>query len=151
MWRAPRPTPSSKSRHCNAEPRPKKRAKRSKDPKGQRKLPNIALGLVMEALVDQLEPEGIIGPSMMAGWVANAALVRQRCCCWMKRSRCSGHECFAICTNQSLLPPSRSVCVSTPTTGMQGLSGSSAAWHGQAEPGSGAREYVQAVRAADSL
>jgi hypothetical protein len=64
----------------------------------------------MEALVAQLEPEGIIGPSMMAGWLANAARVRQQYCCWMKHSRCSRHECSAICTNKSLLLPP-SLCV----------------------------------------
>lgn len=41
-------------------------------------LPQIAIERIMEALVAQLELcNGIIGPSMVAGWLANAALVGQ--------------------------------------------------------------------------
>ncbi len=41
-------------------------------------LPQLVLERIMGALVAQLEPgNGIIGPNMVAGWLANAALVGQ--------------------------------------------------------------------------
>jgi hypothetical protein len=48
-------------------------------------LPQLVLERIMGALVAQLEPDnGIIGPSMVAGWLANAALVGHYC--WTEHS-----------------------------------------------------------------
>lgn len=49
----------------------------NKSARGENQLQVAALELVMEVLVAQLEPGGVVGPSAVAGWISRAALV-----CW---------------------------------------------------------------------
>jgi hypothetical protein len=48
----------------------------NKSARGENQLQVAALELVMEVLVAQLEPGGVVGPSAVAGWIGRAALVR---------------------------------------------------------------------------
>lgn len=55
-----------------------RRTKRTRvtDNQHQQCLPHTVLVAIMEAMVAQLEPDGVIGPSIIVVWLAKAALVR---------------------------------------------------------------------------